>query len=72
MLALEVEEVLSPFVINTDKIILVVDDELGDEWCLKLVIEGGFEYYFTHLLNKKGNFVDISSVSSFYSYMEGL
>lgn len=43
-----------------------------DEWCLKLVIEGGFEYYCTHLLNKKGNFVGISSMSSFYSYLKGL
>lgn len=72
MLGLEVEEVLSPFVVNIDKIILVVDDEIGDEWCLKLVIEDGFEYYCTHLLNKKGNFVNISSMSSFHSYLKGL
>lgn len=48
------------------------NDEVGDEWCLKLVIEDGFEYYCTHLLNKKGNFVNISSMSSFHSYLKGL
>ena len=73
MLALEVEkESFEPFIININKISFVFDDELGDEWCLKLILEDGSDFYCTHLLNKKGNFVNISNMQSFYRYIEGL
>ena len=73
VLALEEEKgSFDPFIINIDKIAFAFNDELGGEWCLKLILEDGSDFYCTHLLNKKGNFVDISGMISFYRYIEGL
>lgn len=67
MLALEVEEgSFTPFIINVNQLSLVFDDELGDEWCLKLVLKDGSEHYCTHILTKKGVYAGIGSMTSFY------
>lgn len=72
MLALECEEgSFTPFVVNTSKLSLVFGDELGDDWCLRLVLQDGSDFYCTHILNNKGNFVKISSMASFYEHLRG-
>ena len=58
-------------VVNTSKLSLVFGDELGDDWCLRLVLQDGSDFYCTHILNNKGNFVKISSMASFYEHLRG-
>lgn len=72
LLALEDDErSFLPFIVNISQLSLVFEDELGDDWCLKLVHQDGSEFYCTHILNDRGNFVKISSMASFYECLRG-
>lgn len=70
MVALEAEEgSFTPFIVNVSEISLVFDDELGDEWCLRLVLNDGSEFYCTHILTREGVFAGIGSMALFYKYL---
>lgn len=67
MLGLEKpEKFFAKFIVNTSKIIVVAEDTLFGERCLKLLLDDGKERYCTHILTSNRGYARIGSIGQFY------
>nr|DAT86863.1 MAG TPA: hypothetical protein [Caudoviricetes sp.] len=66
------DEDIEEFIIDASQIILVTEDAIGDNWCVKVELkdlEG--PYYFTHIYTIPF-FEEIGSIYNFYNALEKL